>query len=151
LTMTKTQLRNQLSSIEPNEKTFAGIDLTDIPLLEELLHDEEAWMASRAVFALSKLTDNQAITVLSKAATDPRPEVRVSIAAITQNLQPKDANPLLINLLTDSDIGVRKFAIQAVSQKHDVTIHSKLNELESEDPAQMIRELATKKIKEILK
>lgn len=143
------QLRNQLSAIEPDSNTYSGIGSAEIPLLEQLLQDKEAWMASRAVFALSRVPDVNAVTALSRAAADLRQEVRVAVAASTANLKPSDANQLLVKLLADSELGVRKFAIQAVSGAHDAAVQSKLRDIQAQDPASQIRDVAKSKLREL--
>jgi HEAT repeat protein len=147
--MTLEQLRNQLSAIEPDESTFEGIGPSEIPLLEQLLHDEEAWIASRAIFALSRIADNEAVKILSRAVTDPRPEVKVAVAASVGNLKSEDSNDILLKLLNDTNLGVRKFAIQSVSDTHNAVIHTKLRELETRDPAPPIRDIAKSKLQEL--
>jgi HEAT repeat protein len=143
------QLRHQLSAIEPDDGTYAGIDPSDIPLLEQLLQDNEAWMASRAVFALSRLSDSSAVAAWSRAAADPRPEVRVAVAASVSNLKPSDANDILLKLLTDAELGVRKFAVQSVLGAHNAAVHAKLRDLETQDSAPWIREIAKSKLREL--
>jgi HEAT repeat protein len=149
--MSKTleQLRYQLSAIEPDESTYDGIGPSEIPLLERVLQDNAAWMASRAVFALSRLSDSRAVPAWSRAAADPRPEVRVAVAASLSNVKPSDANDILLKLLTDAELGVRKFAVQSVSGTHNAAVHAKLRDLETQDPAPWIREIATSKLREL--
>jgi len=147
--MTLEQLRNQLSAIEPDERTYQGIGPAEIPLLEQLLQDEEAWMASRAVFALSRLPDRQVVNILSRLVADPRPEVRVSLAASTSNLRPRAANDILLNLLEDTDVGVRKFSVQAVSEAHSAAVRDKLRHMEGQDPSPAIREVVKTRIQEL--
>jgi HEAT repeat protein len=145
--MTLEQIRNQLSAIEPDASTYAEIGSAEIPLLEKLLQDKEAWLASRAVFALSRIADAKAVTILSKAIADPRQEVRVAVAASVTNLKPQDANNILLKALTDTELGVRKFAIQAVSGAHDAMVHAKLRDIETQDPAPPIRDVAKDKVR----
>ena len=147
--MTLEQLKNQLSAIEPDVGMYAEIGPTDIPNLQLLLKDREAWMAARAVFALSRIPDATALTVLSRAAADPRQEVRVAVAASVMNLKPSDANPLLLKLIADSELGVRKFAVQSVSRAHDASVHAKVREVEARDASPPIREIAKSKIQEL--
>jgi vacuolar-type H+-ATPase subunit F/Vma7 len=148
--MTLEQLRNQLSDIEPDENTYAGIGVSEIPLLDQLLQDEETWMASRAVFALSRQSDQQAIKILSRVAEDPRPELRVSLAASIQNLPPtKASSNILLNLLDDTELGVRRYAIEAVSSAHNKAVREKLREIETQDPAPAIREIAKTRIQQL--
>ena len=147
--MTLEQLRIQLSDIEPDEGMYYGIGPSEIPLLEQLLQDREVWMAARAVFALSRVPDSKAVAILSRAAADPRKEVRVAVAASASNLKPSDANNILLRLLTDADVGVRKFAVKAVSAAHSAAVHAKLRDLETRDPAPSIRDAAKSKLREL--
>jgi HEAT repeat protein len=149
MTMTLEQLRNQLSAIEPDASIYNGIGASEISLLEQLLQDQEAWMASRAVFALSKVPDIRAMTILSQTVADPRQEVRVSVAASVRNLRPSDANNILLQLLDDTNLGVRKFAVQAVSETHDASVHAKLRDLGIQDPALPIRAIAQDRLREL--
>lgn len=145
--MTLEQIRNQLSAIEPDDSIYDGIGPSEIPLLEQLLQDKEAWMASRAIFALSRVSDAKAVTILSRVVADPRQEVRVAVAASVSILKPQDANNILLKLLTDTALGVRKFAVQAVSGAHDAAVHAKLRDIETRDPAPPIRDVAKDKLR----
>jgi hypothetical protein len=151
MAMTLEELRNQLSDIEPDEATYSGIGAEEIPLLEQLARDPEAWMASRAVFAASRVKDARAKAILARAAGDPRPQLRVAAAAATKNLEPAAANSLLLQALNDSDLGVRKFAVQSVAPAHSEPVHARLRELESADPAPAIRTAAKSRLAEIRK
>lgn len=149
MTMTLEQLRNQLSAIEPDASIYEGIGASEILLLEQLLQDQEAWMASRVVFALSKVSDIRAVTVLSQAVADPRQEVRISVAASISNLRASDANNILVQLLEDPDIGVRKFAIRSVSETHNASVHAKLRDLGIQDPVPLMRAIAQDRMREL--
>jgi HEAT repeat protein len=140
--MTMEELRRQLSAIEPDENTYSGIGPSELPLLEQLVRDPEPWMASRAVFAASRIPGAHAKAILARAAGDPRPQLRVAAAAATKNLAPADANSLLLQALNDSELGVRKFAIQSVAATHSEQVHARLRELETGDPAPAIRDSA---------
>jgi HEAT repeat protein len=141
------ELTSQLSAIEPDLSTYDGIDPSDIPLLSQLLQDPETWMACRAVFALSRISDRSAVALLSKAAADPRKEIRVALAASTKNMDPRDANSILMTLLTDAEVGVRKFAVGSVSRSHDPAVLTKLKDLQIRDPVPRIRDFAEDKLR----
>jgi hypothetical protein len=143
------QIKGQLSAIEPDDGIYDGIGPSEIPLLDQLVQHSEGWMASRAVFALSRIPDSRSVAVLSRVAADPRQEVRVAVAASMKNLNPKDADGILIRLLTDSELGVQKFAILAVSGAHDAAVHAKLKDIQTRDPSPLIREVAKSKLLEL--
>ena len=147
--MTLEELRHQLSAIEPDAATYSGIGVAEIPLLEQLARDPEAWMASRAVFAASRVGGAQAKAILARAASDPRPQLRVAAAAAASHLVPDDANSLLLQALADSDLGVRKFAVRSVAGTHSEAVRARLRELESADPAPAIRNAARARLAEI--
>jgi HEAT repeat protein len=147
--LTLDQLKDQLSVIEPDESMYMGIGVPEIPFLEQLLDDAEGWMASRAVFALSRIPDAKAVALLSEAIADPRPEVRVAIAASVRNLKPEDANNILLRLFADSELGVRKFAVKSVSNAHNTTVREKLRNIQTQDSVPQIRELAQSKLEEL--
>lgn len=149
MAMTLQELKARLGAIEANEGMYDGIGAAEIPLLEQLLHDQEAWLAARAVFALARIHDAKALAVLGKAAGDPREPVRVAVAAALGIVQPADANHLLRRLLSDPALGVRKFAIQSVSTAHDGAVHALLRRLETSDPVPAIRALANRKVGEL--
>ena len=147
--MTLDELRQQLSDAEPDESTFSGIGPSELPLLEQLLSDPEPWMASRAVFAASRIPGAHAKAILVRAAADPRPQLRVAAAAAAANLAPADANSLLLQALSDADLGVRKFAIRSVAATHSEQVRARLRELESGDPAPAIRDAARSRLADI--
>lgn len=147
--MTLEQLRSQLSMIEPNEGMYNGIDASDITHLEQLVQDTEAWMASRAVFTLSKLPDSLVLPILARAAGDAREEVRVAVASSIRNLSPESGDALLIKLLDDSSLGVRKFAVLSISAAHNPTILEQLQTIRTNDSVSAIRDLAQDKLRDL--
>lgn len=147
--ITLDQLRRQLSAIEPNEGTYAGVGSTEIPLLQQLAKDPEPWMSARAICALSRIDDSNAVEVIREAMHDVRPEVRVAIAASATNLAAKDSNAILSEILEDKDVGVRKFGIQSISHENDPSIHAKLQLMETQDPVSLIQDHARMKRREL--
>jgi HEAT repeat protein len=147
--MTLEQLKQQLSSIDADEATFAGLGPSEVPLLDTLVGDLETWLAARAIFALSQIRSTAATAILARSAADPRPEIRVAVAASTKNLPPTEANGILLQALNDRELGVRKFAIRSVAPGHSAPVQARLRELEAGDPAPSIREAARSKLSEI--
>lgn len=149
MTMTIEQLKSRLSAIEPDESMYEGIGGAEIPLLEQLLNHPEPWMAARAVLCLARIKDRQVVSVLQKVAHDGRPEVRVAVALAARILNPGDADALLGHLLEDTDVGVRKFAIQAVSNESNMDIRGKLQWMAKRDRADFIHSKAREKLLEL--
>lgn len=145
--MTIEQLRQKLGDIEPNVSTYAGIGPDDIAILQRMTQSEEPWLAARAVFAISKITDNRAVQALEASAASSRPEVRVAVAAASRALDAAVTDRLLPGLLDDSDPGVRKFAVEAVSPASATAVQSRLRKLEAQDPTPFLRDAARDRIR----
>jgi HEAT repeat protein len=140
--MAMAELRQQLSAIEPDESTYAGIGPSEVPQLRQLLTDQKAWLAARAVYALSRIDTAEARAALLTAAGSPRSEVRVAVAANATKLVADVSNTILQVLLDDPNAGVRKFAIESVSDRNDATTRLKLIGIASTDNDPAIRAMA---------
>jgi HEAT repeat protein len=149
MAMTFDELKKKLSVAEPDDSTYYGIGATELPLLEQLLQDPEPWLAARAVVAASRIPDRRALSLLQRARTDPRDQVRVALAASLKSIAASDTNAMLLSLLDDKDLGVRKFAIKSVSAGHDPAVHRKVRELQERDPVPAIREGAASRLKQL--
>ena len=55
-----TEIRQQLGDAEPDEQTYRGLGPDEVEVLAALLDDEEAWLAARAVYALSRINSDDA-------------------------------------------------------------------------------------------
>jgi len=141
------ELRKQLSAIEPDESTYEGVGPPEVDLLKDLLQDEEAWLAARAVHALSRIDADSARDALLSAARSPRPEVRVAAAASASALPPRVSDEVLSTLLGDSDTGVRKFAIKSTSERNSEAIRHQVGEIARTDDDTAVRRIAENQAK----
>jgi len=139
--MTLSELRTRLSEIEPTERMYEGIGPSEVPVLRQLLDDEEAWLAARAVYALSRINTPEAHAAVAEAAGSPRPELRVAAAVNAPRLPPELSDRVLDLLLDDGNVGVRKFAIKA-SDKNSPRLRGKLESIVTSDPDNVLRQLA---------
>src|SRR5690242_14722585 len=112
---TTQELAEAISAIEPTEQMYASLTTEDVPGLQELVANAEPWLAARAIFALARLSAAAPEASLSvrSAASDPRVEIRVAVAASAALLPNSQGAQLLTALLDDSDVGVRKFSIES--------------------------------------
>lgn len=147
--MTTAELKAKLSVIEPTEAMYTGITASDLPALEELLADREDWVAARSVFAASRVGGSAATAFLSKAATDKRVPVRVAVAAAVGQRPIVLPDTTLIKLLNDSDVGVRKFAPQAVKPENGTEPRAVLTRVAKDDAVPAVRENAAEALRRI--
>lgn len=147
--MTIAELRAKLSMIEASEAMYAGMTTADLPALEQLLGDHEDWMAARAAFAISRVGGKDATTLLAKAAADPRAPVRVAVSAAVGQRPIVLPDNVLVNLLKDKDIGVRKFAPMAVKPENGAEPRAVLTRVAAEDAIPAVRENAAEALRKI--
>jgi HEAT repeat protein len=145
--MTVSELRTKLSMIEPTEGTYAGLTDQEVPLLEQLVADQEEWLAARAVFALSRIGTPRAVAALTNAAADRRPEVRVAVASAVAQRPVVLPDQAVDRLLQDSDAGVRKFATRAVKRENGNEVRALLKRIAATDPAPAVRENAAEAVR----
>jgi HEAT repeat protein len=149
MTMTMDELRAQLSSIEPDESTYAGIGAEEVGMLRELLDDDEAWLAARAVHALSRIDDPAARDALAEAAGKPRMEVRVAVATSSSHMPAETSDQVLAGLLADDHSAVRKWAINAVSERNSAAVREQVTALAANEPDDRLRSLAGEKARAV--
>jgi len=129
------ELRLRLSSIEGDPQMYVDLGPDEVPLLVELLNDEEAWMASRAVYALTRIATPEAVDAIHEASASPRGEVRVAVAASANLLPVPEADQVLTRLLADPDVGVRKYAIGSVMPDSDASLKQLVMDISDSDDA----------------
>jgi HEAT repeat protein len=149
MSMSISELRYQLSAIEPEESTYEGIGASEVDLLRELLEEEEGWLAARAAHALSRIDSTDAHDALLSATESSRPEVRVAVAASAEALPPKVSDEVLSRLLDDPEIGVRKFAIKSTSDRNSDAIRRRLAEIATTDADTALGKIAEEKARSV--
>ncbi len=146
MTLSLKELHDRLGAIEPTEEMYAGIGEEDVSALEQLLNFEEPWLAARAAYAIGRVGGAKAAEVLGRAAQDRRPEVRIAVAGSVACLPPEGSDALLSGLLGDSDGGVRKFAMRAVSDDSGAEARGRVERMAEEDPLPLVREEARERV-----
>ncbi len=146
---TMPELREQLSAIEPEERTYQGIGPTEIGFLTALLNDDEAWLAARAVHALSRIDADAARNAIVLAARSPRLEIRVAAAVSAQSLPPRLSDQVLDRLLSDSQAAVRKFAIRSVSSSNSPVTRQRIREIATTEADTLLRQIAQEKTRAV--
>lgn len=135
-----------LSAIEPSEAMYENFTSEDIPNLQKILKEPEPWLASRAVFVLSKLKSEQVNQILFGLVADPRVEIRVSLAYAASQLPSDISQKITGKLMEDPDAGVRKFAYSSVLPNASPDFTNRLKEVMNREELPALREILRKKI-----
>lgn len=133
MTMNMQEIRSRLSSIEGDAQMYVDLGPDEVPLLVELLDDEEAWLASRAVYALTRIATPEALAAVEAASDSGRHELRVAVAASANLLPSKAADRVLAKLLQDREVGVRKFAVESVTPDNGERVRRLVTEMTDSD------------------
>lgn len=138
------QVRAALEPEEPDYAQAARMGSEAMPHLEEIVGETDALLASKATYLASLIEDRRSTQVVRRAAESDRPEVRVAAASGASNLSEQNASDILIPLLKDRDIGVRKTALKAVPDKAPSELRAAVDSLTDADSSPGIRELSSR-------
>jgi HEAT repeat protein len=104
-------------AIDPEEPDYRGaaasLGREALPHLAELAEHADPMTASKAVSLAGLIGGDEAVGIVSRAAQDDRPELRV-VAAAAAGRMGSPGDELVAELMQDSDAGVRKYAVGAV-------------------------------------
>lgn len=131
--MSAEEVRFQLSSIEGDVQMYVDLGPDEVPLLVDLLDDEEPWLASRAVYALARIETPEARAAVEGASESERGELRVAAAVSASMLPTESSDRVLGRLVRDPDVAVRKFAVESVSADNEESIRRAVQELTNSD------------------
>lgn len=120
---------------EPNYDKAASLGPDSLPHLRTLVQGDDPMLAAKAAFAASLLEGDQGKDVVAAAAHSETASVRVAAAAAANNLPADSAAVVLMNLVDDSDPGVRKVALTSVPSDAPPQLSAKIASQSSHTPA----------------
>lgn len=135
------ELRHELSVIEPDERSFDRISAEDLPFLRELYERGEPWMAARVVFVIARFADREgARDIILGAAGDARPEPRTAAAVVAKDLSREMSDRVLLLLLEDQNVGVRRRAVLSVRPENGPAVKDMLASIDRAGQPGRLRE-----------
>jgi hypothetical protein len=135
-----------LSDIEPTEAMYEKLTEEDIPHLKNILKEQEPWLASRAVFAISRFNTVKTNRILYRLASDPRMEIRVSLASCANALPLEVSEKIISKLVKDKEPGVRKFAYQSVLPNATPLFIKRLKKVYNKEDVPYLQEVLSNKL-----
>jgi len=143
------QVINQLDREEPDYGQAAQLGSEALPHLITLIQGQNLGLAAKAASLAGLINVGQSADVLEIAAQHPEPVVRVAAAASAKNLTSIPTS-LAMELLNDSDAGVRKWTLKTLEVHHPTGIRSKVEEIMKSDPDIGLRDHAKQVINQLL-
>jgi len=147
--ITMEQVRQLLLPEEPNYPAAARRGPELLPHLGVLTGGPDALLASKAAYLAGLIDHDAAAEVVGRAARNPSPVVRGAAAAAAGNVMRPAAAGVLMVLLSDRDLGVRKVAIKSAAARPNPALLAKLTEISERDPALALRQLAAQVLAQV--
>jgi HEAT repeat protein len=146
--VTMEQVINQLDREEPVYGQAAQLGAEALPHLLTLIQGENLGLAAKAASLAGIINAGQSADVLEIAARHPEPVVRVAAAASAKNLTSVPTS-LAMELLNDSDAGVRKWTLKTLEVHHPQGVRTKVEEIINSDPDVGLRDHARQIINQL--
>jgi hypothetical protein len=132
--------------LEPDEPDYAAAALLlgagDVVHLAALAAGEDPMMASKAVYLAGMLEVDGVGDVLTDAAGNADPIVRVAAAASVRNAEASVAVALGTRLLADADVGVRRMVADSAALSSSADVGARLRRLVERDADVEVRSRA---------
>jgi hypothetical protein len=145
--ITLQQVLRQLDTDEPNYTALAALGPEALPHLATLVRGDDPGLASKAAYLASLIQSDEAVDVLTAAATSAHDTVRVAAAAALRNLSAPQAMRLADHLLDDADAGVRKQAVRAAVGLNLDVLAPKVEAIAARDRVAALRAVARDELK----
>ena len=107
------QVRAALDPEEPNYPAAAKLGPDALPHLERLITGDHPGLAAKAAYLAGLIGTEKSLSAMDKAARSAQVPVRIAAAAAAQHLAGDHAETVLLQLVDDSDPGVRKVAARS--------------------------------------
>ncbi|WP_331732715.1 HEAT repeat domain-containing protein (plasmid) [Streptomyces avidinii] len=142
MTLNKGDVIKALQSEEPDYPAVAAsLGSQATPLLEEIAAEHDVGLASKATTVAGLLSVGSARVVLQRAALHQDPVVRIAAAASLER-QPELANELMGQLLSDPDMGVRKWTLRSLKTLTPRGYRKQVEAMASTEEEPFLRDLA---------
>lgn len=132
-----------VASEEPDYPRAAELGPDAILHLQRIAQGSDPMLASKATYLASLIEDDRAVSVLETAATNEDVTVRVAAASGAANLADRDAAKMILFLLHDDDVGVRRRALAAVPDTANAELWRALESVRGQDPDPSVRRAAS--------
>lgn len=129
---------------EPDYSEGAKLGADALPHLEAILRSGDRAFASKATYLVGRIAHQRSGEVLQQAAQSQDPVIRVAAAKAARHLPAPAASSVLISLVGDRDVGVRKTALRSVPASASPDLRLRLRALVEQEESPTLRELSRK-------
>jgi HEAT repeat protein len=137
--MTMLEVRRAIDPEEPDyQRAAAELGREALPILAQLARSDDVMLASKAVSLAGVIGGDDALPIVEAAAYAEAAEVRI-VAAVAAGRLGGHGEAVLVRLLDDSDVGVRRYAVRSVPEKASARIRAALERMGTSDPNPTLR------------
>jgi HEAT repeat protein len=136
------QVLEILEAEEPDYARGVALGPDVLPQLATLAEGPDPGLAAKAVSLAALVQDQRSTAILETAARSPEPIVRVAAAHAASNLPDEAGAGVLLSLLDDQDVGVRKVALSSVGDAASEELRTKVAQLSESDDVSELRDLS---------
>jgi len=135
-------VRDLLLQDEPlySELATNGPDL--LPYLKAFVQEDQPALVARAVCAAGRVDDPESLAILKLAGGHREPAVRLAVAAAASGLASQSIADVIGSLLSDPDIGVRKWSLRTLSDVKPPGLAGKVQEALQHETNPTLRQMA---------
>ncbi|WP_375138090.1 HEAT repeat domain-containing protein [Streptomyces sp. Act143] len=136
------QVLRALQPEEPDYEQARRLGSEALPHLYGIVAAGTSQLAPKATYLASLIAAEGSAAVVNRAAQSADPALRVAAAAAARNLPARDSNDILVGLVADEDMGVRKVAVTSAGSEASAELKEGVRQISQSDAAPRIRELA---------
>jgi hypothetical protein len=143
MALTIDEVKHGLRADEPDYDVLAARwGKEALPFLAMLAKSPDRTNGPRAVYLAGKIGNPLAAAIVSEATGNPDPLWKLAAAGAAEYLTDVERIKVVSILLKDTDVGVRKIALNSIPNRVDRPLRELLDEIAKADPADALRKLA---------
>jgi HEAT repeats len=128
------QVRAALEPEEPDYPRAAKLGPAALPHLEKIITSDHLGLAAKAAYLAGLIGTEKSLPALQKAARSSATTVRIAAAAAARHLSNEQSDSLLLQLVDDADVGVRKVAMKSAPAVMSDALRSRVAAAQPETP-----------------
>ena len=105
------------AALEPEEPDYPGssqkLGVEALPFLEQIITGDHSSLAAKAAYLAGLIGTDACLPAMRKAAASGQAVVRIAAASASRHLPDEYRDEMVLQLVDDGDIGVRKVAMRS--------------------------------------
>ena len=130
---------NILDRDEPDYEALEAFGADALPHLELLAQSRDPLRAAKAAYAGTLINGAAATNLIQQSVKHSDPQVRIAVAHALGRIGARAPVNLVLQLLDDTDVGVRKIALRTAASVGKIELREKVRSIAASDPHEFMR------------